>query len=98
VSAPVVVLFAVIVAGCYASARCATVAYRRTRDSWSAPFAFIAQFCGLVVGLVALALDGYVEDYGMTPADTLDTAVELLSAAAVLTAAAWLVALRPTRG
>jgi hypothetical protein len=94
-------MLAVIIAGCYASAQCAMVAYRHTADSWSAPVAFIAQFCGLVAlvgGLVALALNGYVEDYGMTPADTLDTAVELLSGSAVLTAIAWLIALRPTGG
>jgi hypothetical protein len=97
----VVALFVVIVAGCLVSIVCARVAHRRTRDAWSAPAAFVAQLCGFVAfvaGLLAWAFDGYVEDYGMTPADTLDTAVELLSVAAILTAAAWFVALRPTDG
>ena len=77
---------------------CAAVARRRGRDRWSAPVVFVLQLGGLFAlffGLFALALDGYVEDYGMTPARTLRFALPLLAVAVVATAAAWMIALRP---
>jgi hypothetical protein len=77
---------------------CAAVARRRGRDSWSAPLVFVLQLGGLFAlffGLMALALDGYVEDYGMTPARTMHFAVPLLAIAVMSSAAAWMIALRP---
>ena len=94
-----VVLFGILFAAASIPAGiCAAVARRRSRDSWSAPLVFVLQFSGLFAlffGLMALALDGYVEDYGMAPARTLRFALPLLAVAVVASAAAWMIALRP---
>lgn len=41
------------------------------------------------IGLVVLAFDGYVEDYGNRPAETQDLAIPLLSESALLYFIAW---------
>jgi hypothetical protein len=46
------------------------------------------------VGLVALLLDGYVEDYGMAAVESIATAAVALTGAAIATAAGWFLALR----
>ena len=45
-----------------------------------------------LVGLLALLFNGYVEDYGSLPAETLGLAATLLSESALLYALAWAVA------
>ena len=46
----------------------------------------------LGAGALALAFNGYVEDYGMEPARTLHVAIPLLAVGALFTAAVWYVA------
>jgi hypothetical protein len=73
---------------------CAGVARRR---SGSPALAFVLQALGgaaFGVGIVALSLDGYVEDYAVPAVESSDTAAVALTGAAIATAAAWFVALR----
>jgi hypothetical protein len=60
---------------------------------------FVVIVAGCLVSIVcARVAHRRTRDAWSAPAATLDTAVELLSVAAILTAAAWFVALRPTDG
>lgn len=69
------------------------------RPAWPArgrtALAVIIGLAGSVVGLfgvLALLFNGYVEDYGSPPAETLGLAAALLSEAVLLYALAWVVA------
>jgi hypothetical protein len=57
---------------------------------------FVLQLIGLLAlgyGLLGLMSHGYVEDYGMEPADSRDQAIVGLVIGAVVSAVAWYVAL-----
>ena len=75
----------------------ATVARRLGRRARFVALVFVLKAIGLLIlgyGLLALMFDGYVEDYGSEPADTLDKAIMGLAIGAVCSAAAWYVAVR----
>ena len=75
----------------------ASVAGRLGRRAGVVVLAFVLKAIGLLIigfGLLALMLDGHVEDYGSQPMDTLDGAIVWLAIGAVCSAAAWYVALR----
>jgi hypothetical protein len=80
----------------------ATVARRLGHRARVVVLVFVLKAIGLLIlgfGLLALMLDGYVEDYGSEPVDTLDRAILGLASGAVCSATAWYVALRrPTDG
>jgi hypothetical protein len=79
----------------------AALARRRGHASGRVLLAFVVEGVGLIVlgfGLLALLLNGYVEDYGSAPARTLDIAVPLLSVGGVVMAAGGFLALRRPAG
>ena len=75
----------------------ATLASRRGRRPPVVVWVFVLALIGLLAvgyGLVALMFNGAVEDYGNEPANTLAHAIAGLVIGAVVSAAAWYVALR----
>jgi hypothetical protein len=93
-SAVMPILIAYVIAVMAVAILCAGAARRR---GGSPALVFVLQGLGGVafgVGIVALLLDGYVEDYGVPAVESSATGVAALTGAAIATAAAWFVALR----
>jgi drug/metabolite transporter (DMT)-like permease len=92
------VVVAVLVLAVLAPSVCARVAFRRREAQWPTVVAFTLQFVGVValgLGLLAWIVDGYTEDDGSRPIESLQVAVPLLIVAVAATAVAWFLALRP---
>ena len=73
----------------------AGVASRRGHGLRTVRLVFVVHFLSVIVlgaGALALVFNGYVEDYGMEPAHTLDVAIPLLAVGALVTAVAWYIA------
>jgi hypothetical protein len=91
------VVIAFLVLGLLAASGCAVVASRRRDAQASTIVAFTLQFLGVIalgLGLLAWIFDGYTEDEGTRPTESLQIALPLLVGAVVATAAAWFLALR----